>query len=246
MKRIAVFIAAVVVAFVGVPSPSHAQMAGDMDRGGSLGNYWSGLYADQAMRMDWLGSVRARRATGSSMRKRVTAGPAWKNNPATSSVIRDMVATAPVAERPATRAALIEVMKLYPAIVRAAGAGTGTRLSVADSRDGATIAGVMAYSFLTGKELTNAQFAAERKATNRSYASDGIDRAGRQRSAEMYALAASMMVALKAYADNPKNPNPELTREQLHDLAQKTFRTGYGDADYTKFAPTSKGIVKVN
>ncbi|MBC8139885.1 MAG: hypothetical protein H7Y38_00430 [Armatimonadetes bacterium] len=245
MKRIVIFIA-VAAAFAGLAPASNAQMAGDMDRNGSLGNYWSGLYADQAMRMDWLGSVRARRTGGNATRKRVTAGPSWKLNPATSSVIRDMVATVPAADRPATRAALVKVMGLYPAIVRAAGQGVGTNLSVTDARDGATIAGVMAYEFLSGTEVTKAQFAAERKATNRAYASDGADRAWRQKGAEMYALASCMMVALKAYSDDPKNPNPELTRQQLRDLAQKTFRTGYGSDDYTKFAPTSKGIVKVN
>ncbi|MBC8103918.1 MAG: hypothetical protein H7Z41_15195 [Cytophagales bacterium] len=54
-----------------------------------------------------------------------------------------------------------------------------------------------------------------------------------------------MIASLRAYEQNPKNPNPDQTRRQVRGLMEDTFRIGYGSTEYIKFAPTSKGTVKV-
>ncbi|MBC8103919.1 MAG: hypothetical protein H7Z41_15200 [Cytophagales bacterium] len=179
MRRVAVLAVAAfaclalvlpVVPFAPVLPAAHAQIAGDMDVDGSLGDYWSGLYRNQAMRQEWMGMTRATATRRRTVRRVAPAPPVWKLNPGTSPVIRRIVATAPPGDRPATRAALVKMLGMYPAILRVASKAVGTNLRLTDAHDTATVAGVMVFQELSGKQLTNAQFAAERAATRRSFA----------------------------------------------------------------------------
>ncbi len=214
----------------------------------NLGAYYSNMYFQNHMAMNLLrrygggggGGGHTRR-----VRRMVHASPVYKISPARSAVIDRMAAAVPAANRSVARAELLQLRQAYPALMAAAGKSVGLPLRPNDIRDAATVAGVLAYQELTGKELTNAQFAAERKATFRWDASHSLTSSQVQESGEIYEMAICMMAGLKAYESNPKNNNPQLTRQQLHQLAQNTFQAGYKDADYTKFAPTSKGIVKV-
>lgn len=136
-------------------------------------------------------------------------------------------------------------MSLYPALVRAASQGEGVPLHATSTPDTATLAGALSFEALTGRDLTRAQLTAERNLTRQLFSAGNISSAQMQSSGETYALAVCLMAVLKDYEKSPQNKNPDRTRQQLHQLALNTFRTGYQSADYTKFAATSKGIVKV-
>ncbi|MBC8139884.1 MAG: hypothetical protein H7Y38_00425 [Armatimonadetes bacterium] len=236
MKRIAIF-AAAVIAFVGLAPRAHAQ---DINVNGSLGNLYQNLYTSTHM----FGGAGGGGTTRPTRRK--SAPARWRNSPKTSAEIKRIVAAVPAANRAATRTVLEQVLAGYPKIVRAASQQSGVSLSATDPRDAGALAGTLSYEILTGKELTNTQFAANRALSRRLFGNGYVSASNMQESGETYALAAGLMVSLQAWADNPKNPDPELTRQQLRGLAQDTFRIGYRDADYTKFAPTSSGLKKVN
>ena len=227
MKRTIFFIAATLALLT---PASHAQ---DIN----LGNYYQNLYFQTHAMMSHAGGARRVRRTAAS--------PKWTLDPKSSSVIKRMVGTASAADRAAARTALEKILASYPALMQAASKEIGVTLRVNDTRDAATLAGVLAFQELTGKDLTKAQFIAERNATNRSFSASSSNSAQLQESGETYALAIGLMGSLKAYAQDPKNPNPDLTRQQLRGLVENTFRVAYQSADYTKFAATDKGIVKV-
>ena len=207
-------------------------------RAQNLGNIYQNLYTST-----FAGGTRM---PGSSSAPRRASAPArWTLNPKSAAVIQRIVAKMPTDEQPVTRTVLEQTLASWPKIVQAASQGLGVTLSATDPRDAAALAGTLSYQELSGRVLTNAEFAAERTVTRRSFANKYMSAAAMQESGETYAMAIGLMGVLKAYADNPKNPNPDLTRQQLRDLAQNTFKVGYRDADYTKFAPTSNGIAKV-
>ncbi len=239
MRKSVSALAALVVFGFAAPSV-HAQ---DIDVDGSLGNYYQNLYVQTHIygALTRHGGRRTVRAV-----RHVHASPVWSLSPDRSAAVSRMVASAPPASRPASRAALSKVLGAYPAIVRLAGKSEGVMLHPADVRDTATLAGVMSYQCLIGHDLSRAQFLAERSATVRWFADHDLTPAQVQQTGDTYAMAICLMPVLKAYENNPQNKDPELTRRQLHQLALNTFRTGYQSADYTKFAATSRGIVKVS
>ncbi|MBC8103917.1 MAG: hypothetical protein H7Z41_15190 [Cytophagales bacterium] len=249
MKRIPLF--AAVTAFVclalampvvpgaSVLTAAHAQ---NLDYNGSLGNLYQNLYLSTHLGM---GSARSGRSSRRRRTPRVSAPAKWTLNPKRAAILRRVVAAVPAPDRVKTRAVLEKTLATYPAIARAASQGYGVPLRADDPRDAAALAGTLSFEELSGKDLTNAQFAANRALSRRLFASEYIDAANMQDSGETYALAIGLMALLKAYSLDPKNPDPDLTRRQLRGLAQDTFRVAYRNPDYTKFAPTSKGLVKV-
>ncbi len=224
---------------------SCSAFAQNIDDPASMGRYYANLY----LQTHWMAAMYShtgrRVARRTAPRRHTHAAPTWTLNPARSIVIQRMVASAPAERRAVYRSALPKIMALYPEFVRLGSKAEGVALRANDVRDTATIAGVAAYEELTGKDLSQAQFLAERKGTYHSFATNDTTPEQMQHDGETYALAVCMMGGLKAYEKNPQNKNPALTRQQLHDVALETFRTGYQDADYTKFAATERGIVKV-
>ncbi len=214
-----------------------------------LGGYYANMYLQTHMAMNMLnrfgsgggGGRRTRR-----VRRVVAASPVYVTSPSHSVVIARLVAAVPAANRSEARSHFVQLMKAYPALMSAAGKSVGFALRPNDLRDATTVGCVLAYQELTGKELTNTQFAAERKATYRSFAAHRLTRAQAQESGEIAEMAICLMADLKAYETSSQNKNPAETRQQMRQLALDTFRSGYHSVEYTKFAPTSRGIVKVS
>ena len=211
---------------------------------GDLGAYYGNMYFQTHVAMNLLREADGMRGGTRRRVRRVHAAPTWIIAPARSVVIKRMVEAAPAAARPQYRDLLARLLQNTPKIMQAASQGEGVTLHPSSSVDVATLAGVLAFQELTGKDLTNAQFAAEREATKRWHTTHYPTQDQVQQGAETYALAIGLMASLKQYAQDPKNPNPTLTRQQLHQLVLDTFKAGYGSTDYTKFAATSRGIVK--
>ena len=232
-------LALLAVAAFSVAPPARAQ---DINVDGSLGNYYQNLY----LSTHWIPIVNRSIGRLTHSGRRVHAAPVWNISPSHAAVVNRMVAYVPPASRPACRAVLQKTLALYPGIVRVASRGEGVTLHPTSTTDAATLAGVLSYQYLIGRDLTQAQFLAERKSTERWFASHDLSSAQMQQSGETYAMAVCLMGALKAYEGNPQNKNPELTRRQLHQLVFNTFKTGYRSADYTKFAATNRGIVRVS
>ena len=224
---------AILAVFVSAP----AAQAQDINVNGSLGNLYQNLYL--STHMFGGGGRRTHRVV-----RPAHASPVWNAAPARSATLKRLIAALPAENRASGRAALTQALGTYPAIVRYAAKTEGIPLSPSDPRDAATLAGVLSYQCLVGHDITASQFRAEHAATRRTFASHETTAAEMQSTGEVYSAAICLMVMLKAYAGNPQNKDPDLTRRQLQQLALKTFQVGYKSADYAQFAATDHGIVK--
>ena len=238
MKRFACFLTAALSLL------TSAGQAQNLDYNGSLGNLYANLYTST------MGAGSAMTGlNGKSPAKaapRVSAPARWTINPQSSATIKRVVASVAPDAQAGAQKLLGQLLTAYPQMSKAAGEGYGIALDPNDVRDVGSLAGALAYQELSGNVVTNAQFAAERAGTRRNFAKpNGATAASMQEYGEKYAIAIGMMAVLKGQAKDPKNPNSALAKQQLRSLAQQTFTAAYLDADYTKFAATDKGIVKV-
>lgn len=237
MKRIAFFLTAALGLL------ASAGQAQNPDYNGSLGNLYSSLYTSTMGAGSAIVGLNGKSPAGAV--RRVSAPAKWTNRPQSSAVAKQAVTKVAPDQQAAMRGLLTQLLTAYPALLKAVGASTGTALNPNDVRDVLTVAGTVAFQELTGTELTNAQFAAERTSSRQACAKAYYTAEQMQASGEKYAIATGLMGALSLYAENPKNPNPAQTRQQLHGLAEQTFRDLYAGGNYTEFAATDKGIVKV-
>lgn len=195
---------------------------------GNLGNYYQNLYLQTHLAAD-LGKM-----AGSGSGSRPTTGQGtlrWNTNPAQSALVRQLTASAQPQQRTEVRTTLTKLLQTVPVMVAEVKKQTGVAVAANNSADLMSICGVLAYQELTGKSLTDAQFANQVKNTRSNLIRRGLSAAAAQATGEKYSIALAWMAVLKA-AGQP---------QALRTYAEQVFRLAYG-RDYTNYHITEEGI----
>lgn len=195
---------------------------------GNLGNYYQNLYFQTHMAANFEKMARS----GSSGRATTGQGTVrWNNNPAQSALLRQLVANAEPQHRTEVQATLTKLLQTVPVMVAEAKKQTGVAVEANNAADLVSLGGVLAYQELTGKELTDAQFANQVKNTRLNQIRRGQSAATAQALGEKFSIALAWMAVLKTVGQT----------QALRDYAAQVFRLAYG-GDYTQYHITDEGI----
>lgn len=198
---------------------------------GNLGNFYQNMYLQTHMAMNFADMA------GASKARTRSAAPVtmnWTNRPSQSALIRQIVAGAPAAQQTQVRTTLVQLMNAMPTIMAEVSKQTGVGVKATNAADVCSVASVLAYQELSGKELTDRQFAGEVQATRANFRKPTVTQADVQESGEKYAMCIAWLMVLKA-ANQP---------QALRVFADQTFRLAYR-GDYTEFSSTpDRGMVR--